>query len=327
MIIETGTKQSEGSKVKLRILQVATILLVLAIIAFFLLNYITVPYVVEENYSIDNPYTVFIEYNDTEAYNLKIPYTVTETYQFEEMRPVETTFYVSGRPTFRVNDDCIVEDYDYFIDYVGMPFDENDYDKITNYGYRRTSHRTGIYYTGARICNQEDSRLQGRFEVCHYIGDEIVNCPDWIDVTVFSNRCRDYLLTWQTPFDTEKRTIIRQIVVSKKLMCKELSDEEYKLKHLELFRYLGLDSFYYNFLEPGETILTDSGVLAQPSRVVKDVEYAPFTTIKTRLVTKYRNETRFRKVTKVKEETRHSTIEKTREVTKYNTLLEDWVGN
>jgi hypothetical protein len=57
---------------------------------------------------------------------------------------------------------------------------------------------------------------------------------------------------------------------------------------------------------------------------VKEVEYEPYTTTKTRLITKYRDETRFRKVTKVREETRHSTIEKRKEVVKYRSLWDDW---
>jgi len=327
MIIETGTRQQEESKVKLRVIQVMTVLLVLAILAFFLLNYMTVPYTVEENYSVDNPYTVFVDYNDTETYTVKVPYTITEEYEAIESRPISTSFYVSGRPTFRVNDDCIVEDYDFLIDYVGLPADEDDFDKKTDYGYKRVDHRTGRYYIGARICNGEDSRLQGRFEVCHYVDNELVGCPNWIDVTVYANKCRDYILTWETPFDEDKRMLINPVIVSKKLMCRESPEDEYSIRHLKLFRYLGLDSFYYNFIAPGETILTDSGVLAQPARVNQEVQYESYTTIKTRSVTKYRNETRFRKVTNTREETRHSTIEKTKEVVKYKSLWEAWFGS
>lgn len=326
MIIETGIKKEDKSKLKLRMVQVMTMVLVLAVIAFFILACVTVPYTVEENYSVDNPYTVFVEYNDTEEYTERVPYTVVETYEVEELKPVSTSFYVPGRSTFRVNDDCIVKDYSFNISYVGIPEKEGDFDKRTDYGYRRTSHAIGSYYIGARICNHEKSRLQGRFKACHYIGDELLDCPNWIEATVFPNGCRDYLLSWETPFDEQKSIQIHPIVVSKKLLCRRSSDEEYKIRHLELFRYLGLDSYYYNLISPGETILTDSGVLAQPSRVAKEVEYERHLVNRTRLVTNYRNETRLRKVTKTREETRHSTLEKTRLVTKYRSLWEDWFG-
>jgi len=306
-------------------LLIALIIVALIIGGYFVLNK-QVPYTIEEVYTVEEPYYETVFYNETEFEEVSVPYTGVKI--VEETTESESTVQGSRIESrdYRGVKECHFLDFEYTIEYLGMPQSEDDYDYYSRLGYKK-----GKYIIGVNICNKEPTTLNAEFDICRLSGETLSDCSDSADWNVPANRCRIFNLFWHTSFDFEKRIELRPRIVSKKATCRATnSDGEFSEIHFRPENVIyddGISNKDEMLSEAGLVLKTDSGYLRVPksrSNILssKDTSY---TTKYTKKVpyTEYKTETKEVVVTKSRQEEKFRTVEKKREVTKYRSLWDE----
>lgn len=310
----------EKRKKKHVLISLVIALCVVLLAAGYALDYVQVPYTVEETYPVEETYEDIEFYNSTEEYPVLIP-DVAQVAHEQEISIGTPTDHLETEPAPLTDKDCSLEYYDYTLHYSSPAHERNKYDPITKAGYY-----DGAVRIMATICNEERRAMYTDFLQCDYWRENKVECDDHLIVIVPAKSCIKRLLVWRTAFDAEKTIALEMGEVSRKLMCKTnyantgKSGPEYSV-----VSYMPEVGDYKKYAKENIRLKTRSGYLATPKNTAgfypDEVSTARQTFVKD--VVTYRQENRERNITLNRTVVKTRSVDKTRSVTEYRSLLED----
>lgn len=294
---------------------------VLVVAAVFALNYVKVPYTVEESYPVEEAYEDVEFYNGTETYEVLVPSIEYITNEKEISISTPSDHLEPGSST-RGDQDCQIVPYNFTVNYSAPASERNTYDPISKAGYYQNAVRVM-----AVLCNEERHSLSTDLLVCDYAGNQQVDCNDHLKVTVPANRCYRRVLVWITAYDPQKTIRLEMGQVSSKIICKTKytgsgkDAAEYSV--VSYLPYAGHD--YKKYTQENVRLKTKSGYLATPKNIAgysyDEVESARQTDVTD--VVRYKTETRERPIPLNRSVSKTHAVEKTRTRTEYRTLDEE----
>lgn len=294
-------------------------IVVLVILFFLVVNFVTIPYTVDESYEAEEPFEELEFYNETMQEEILVPHTKQVEVETEiAIRPPSAKLDMKPVVGFRREQDCHFADYEYEIDYITNTLGPNRYDMRTGAGFR-----DGRLFIIAEICNKEKRRMNTDFKICKYWKDEKVDCQDRLSTMIRANRCVKKTLTWETDFDAEKTLKLELGAVSQKIMCRnralKMNEDSPEFVAVSLDP-TGTD--YGRYLMDPVRLKTQSGYLAIPKSEESLYRHEVTTATKkeTKELTEFKKEVVDKVVEKNRTVSKTRTVTKTRPITKYRTL-------
>lgn len=197
---------------------VIVLIVILATLAFYIMNSITIPYEVSSLDTKVKSYVISEPMVRLEPYEVKKTKLIEKA--FERLVPVieEDKGYVDTKT------DCREVPYDYTVEYLGN-LEEPEWSGNYYTGYR--GHVSNKYYEQSiRVCNLESfvyEPLQFYFDVCYMFEDRVLGCSQRrLFMEVPAETCKIYYnLIWETKFDPRKDIKIKVLNVTHKKICNQ----------------------------------------------------------------------------------------------------------
>ena len=347
---------------------ISLLVIVILIGAVLFLKVAHVPYQETETYQEQVPYEVERETIIQEPYSVQVHYTENITTPVKQ--PVNTRSLggeVQPQPYIYKDKKCRLANYDYDVQYFDGSTSDLAY--LSDISYNRGgstdpvrtylasfdrfgttsigfNERTNILTVVALVCNNERKSLNGQFAICQYWKGKKGSCPDTTNPRIAAHACQVVYLPWYTRDPVGKTLRLEPVTISQKFVCEptgrstssdlpeSLFVQESRVRSSGQISgqadyetvYLKLDTlfftpYYQNLFvtylkQEYRPIVTESGTLAMPMHFKTSSPIANNAAV----TSATRNYMRTYTVTKYKNETRYKDVVKKENIIEYKTV-------